>query len=374
MEDETTVLPMTMHAHPIQSVQVSCYKIPTETPEEDGTLSWKVTTLVLVELKCGEETGLGYTYADEATGLLIRSALAELVVGHSAMDIAGAYNVMRRKTRNLGGPGIVAMAISAVDVALWDLKAKLLQVSLLDLLGAGREGVEVYGSGGFTNYSDAQLSEQLGGWVRGGMGAVKMKIGRDAAADLRRVQAAREAVGSHARLFVDANGACSRKQALQQAERFAEWGVRWFEEPVSSDDLEGLRLLRDRMPAGMDVAAGEYGYEARYFRRMLEAGAVDVLQADATRCGGITGFLQAAALADAFEIPFSFHCAPALHAAPACAAPSFFIGEYFFDHQRIEQMLFDGATLPKKGALHPDRSRPGLGLEFKRADATPYLL
>jgi L-alanine-DL-glutamate epimerase-like enolase superfamily enzyme len=157
-----------------------------------------------------------------------------------------------------------------------------------------------------------------------------------------------------------------------QAEKFAELDVRWFEEPVSSDDLEGLRLLRDRAPAGMHIAAGEYGYDPYYFRRMLDAGAVDVLQADATRCGGITGFLQAGALCGAFELPFSFHCAPAMHAAAACAVPAYWVGEYFHDHVRIERMFFEGNPRLVDGALVPDRSRPGCGLEFKRADAARY--
>jgi L-alanine-DL-glutamate epimerase-like enolase superfamily enzyme len=264
------------------------------------------------------------------------------------------------------------MAISAVDSALWDLKAKLLDCSLLDLLGAARESAEIYGSGGFTSYSVGQLQQQLGGWAAEGFKSVKMKIGRDPGADLDRVRAARKAIGPDVHLFVDANGAYSRKEALALAEQFAELDVRWFEEPVSSDDLEGLRLLRDRAPAGMKIAAGEYGYDSFYFHRMLAAGAVDVLQADATRCAGVTGFLQAATLCRTFQLPFSFHCAPSLHAIPACAAPSFLIGEYFFDHARIERMFFDGVPQPVDGALKPDRSRPGFGLEFKRKDAAPF--
>ena len=199
-----------------------------------------------------------------------------------------------------------------------------------------------------------------------------MKIGRHPAEDLSRVRAAREAVGPEAALFVDANGAYSRKQALAQAERFAELGVSWFEEPVSSDELEGLRLLRDRAPAGMDIAAGEYGYDLFYFRRMLEAGAVDVLQADATRCAGITAFLRVGALCESHGLPLSAHCAPSLHAHPACALPGFRHLEYFHDHDRIEHLFFDGAPTPVGGALRPDLSRPGLGLEFKRQDAARY--
>ena len=150
--------------------------------------------------------------------------------------------------------------------------------------------------------------------------------------------------------------------------------VRWFEEPVSSDDLEGLRLLRDQGPGGMQIAAGEYGYDLYYFHRMLQAGAVDTLQADATRCLGVTGFLRVGALCEAFNTPFSFHCAPALHASPACSLPGFVIGEYFHDHARIENLFFDGTPQLVDGCLQPDRSRPGFGLEFKRADAEQYLV
>jgi L-alanine-DL-glutamate epimerase-like enolase superfamily enzyme len=356
----------------IEKIRVSCYTVPTETPESDGTLSWDKTTMVLVEATAGGKEGIGYSYADISTGKLIESLLAEVVKGMNALDVPRSHGAMIHKSRNLGRPGIVSMAISAVDNALWDLKAKLLDSSLLDLLGACRESAEIYGSGGFTSYTIEQLQEQLGSWASEGLKSVKMKIGRDPAADLDRVRAARKAVGPDVDLFVDANGAYSRKQALAQAEKFSELHVRWFEEPVSSDDLEGLRVLRDRAPAGMNIAAGEYGYDPYYFRRMLAAGAVDVLQADATRCGGITGFLEAGTLCRAFELPFSFHCAPSLHAIPACASTSFWIGEYFFDHARIERMFFDGALQLVDGALKPDRSRLGIGLEFKRKDASRF--
>jgi L-alanine-DL-glutamate epimerase-like enolase superfamily enzyme len=361
------------HTHPrIDKIGVACYSVPTETPESDGTLKWDKTTMVLVEASAGGKQGIGYSYADVATGKLIESLLADVVKGMNALDVPGAHAAMLHKIRNLGRPGIVSMGISAVDNALWDLKAKLLNISLLDLLGAARDEAEIYGSGGFTSYTIAQLQDQLGGWAAEGIRKVKMKIGRDPVADVERVRAARKAIGDEVELFVDANGAYSRKQALAQAEKFAELGVRWFEEPVSSDDLEGLRLIRDRAPAGMHIAAGEYGYDSYYFQRMLAAEAVDVLQADATRCGGITGFLEAGTLSRTFQRPFSFHCAPSLHAIAACAVPSFFVGEYFFDHARIERMFFDGASQPVKGMLKPDRSRPGFGLEFKRADAAPF--
>jgi L-alanine-DL-glutamate epimerase-like enolase superfamily enzyme len=348
--------------------------IPTDAPESDGTLEWDRTTLVVVELTAGDTRGLGYTYADLATATLIRGALAKVVLGADVFAIPAANARMLQSIRNLGRPGIAAMAMSAVDVALWDAKARLLDVPLAGLLGLARPGVPAYGSGGFTSYTVDRLQQQLADWVAQGMPLVKMKVGRDAGADPGRVHVARVAIGARAQLFVDANGAYSRKQALALAGRFADDDVRWFEEPVSSDDLDGLRLLRDRGPAGMDVAAGEYGYDPFYFRRMLDAGAVDVLQADATRCGGVSGFIAAHALCDARGLPLSAHCAPALHVHLGCALTRVRHVEFFYDHQRIERMLFDGATVPRDGLLFPDLRRPGLGLDFKRADAQRFAI
>jgi L-alanine-DL-glutamate epimerase-like enolase superfamily enzyme len=288
------------------------------------------------------------------------------------MAVTAAWAAMRHSIRNLGRPGIVSMAIAAVDTALWDLKARVLDVPLVTLLGQVHAGVPVYGSGGFTSYPLDRLERQLGDWARHGIAAVKMKIGREPDHDGERVRAARDAIGPRVALFVDANGAYTRKQALAQAETFTEYGVRWFEEPVSSDDLEGLRLLRDRAPASMDIAAGEYGYDLPYFERMLEAGAVDCLQADASRCAGITEFLRVAALCDARSMPLSAHTAPSLHLHPCAALAATRHLEYFHDHVRIERMLFDGAAVPVAGRLAPDLSRPGLGLEFKRSDAARY--
>jgi L-alanine-DL-glutamate epimerase-like enolase superfamily enzyme len=354
---------------PIDHLGVSVYRIPTDAPEADGTLAWDSTTMLLVQASGGGRRGIGYSYTDASAAALIRGMLADVVVGSEALDVAAAWQAMAVATRNLGRSGIVASAMAAVDTALWDLKARLLDLPLVSLLGAARDGVEVYGSGGFTSYSDGQLTRQLGDWARDGIRRVKMKVGSDPAGDPRRARVARDAIGPDVRLMVDANGAYTRKQALLLAQDFAELGVDWFEEPVSSDDLEGLRLLRDGGPAGMAIAAGEYGYDSPYFRRMLEAQAVDVLQADATRCAGFTGFLQVAALCAARSLPLSSHCAPALHLHVDCAAPNVVHLEYFHDHVRIEEMLFDGVQRPVDGVLRPDRSRPGTGLELRRADA-----
>ena len=357
----------------VDDVVVATYRVPTDVPtESDGTYAWSSTTLVLVEATAGGVTGLGYSYADEATARLIHDTLAPLVCGASAMAIGETWAALVASVRNLGREGIASMAISALDVALWDLKARLLDQPLVTLLGASRGAAPVYGSGGFTSYTDAQLCAQLAGWVEAGIPRVKMKIGRDAAADIARVAAARRATGAEAELFVDANGAYERKQALAQAERFAEQRVTWFEEPVYHRDLEGLRFVRERAPAGMEISVGEYGYAPDTFAAIVRAGATDVLQADATRCEGITGLLVVDGLCEATATPLSTHCAPSLHAHVACAAKRVRHVEYFHDHARIEQLFFDGALTPRNGALHPDPSRPGLGLELKRADARRY--
>ncbi|MGH3029441.1 MAG: enolase C-terminal domain-like protein [Gaiellaceae bacterium] len=360
--------------HAVERLDVAAYTVPTDRPESDGTLEWDSTTIVIVELAAGGERGLGYTYADASAAQLIDRRLRKIVEGADAMDVGAVWEATIGAVRNIGRPGIAASAISAVDAARWDLKARLLDLPLVRLLGAVRAAVPVYGSGGFASYTIGELGEQLGHWVAAGIPRVKMKVGRKPEEDLARVRAAREAIGPDAELFVDANGAYDRKQALAFAEAFALEGVSWFEEPVSSDDLEGLRLLRDRAPAGLEISAGEYGYDPWYFRRMLESGAVDVLQADASRCLGITGFLRAAALADAYHVPLSAHTAPSLHVHPCCALPIVRHLEWFHDHARIERLLFEGAPEPSSGELAADLSRPGLGLELRRADAERYAI
>jgi L-alanine-DL-glutamate epimerase-like enolase superfamily enzyme len=356
----------------IEHCEVEAFKVPTDLPESDGTAEWDSTTLVLVRLKSGQARGLGYTYAHECCVPLIREKFFPLIRGKNAMDNRLLWELMNTSVRNFGKRGIASTAIAAVDVALWDLKARVLGTPLAQLLGAVREKIPVYGSGGFTSYGDKQLRAQFEGWIGEGISMVKMKIGRDPAADERRVRVARKAIGGDAGLFVDANGACTQQQAQAQAEKFSEQNVTWFEEPVTSDNLDGLRFLRKHAPAGMDVSAGEYNYDSIQARRMLETRAVDVLQADATRCG-ITGFLQTAELCDSFETPLSSHTAPALHAHLCCAAPRARHVEYFHDHVRIEQMFFSGATIAhKKGFLRPDLSRAGHGLEFKERDAAKF--
>ena len=359
----------------IDDVTATVYTIPTDQPEADGTLAWSSTTLVIAHVAGGGRTGLGYTYGSGACKPLIEGELAAAVAGQPVLDTGAALQAMVRAVRNLGRPGLVSYAISAVETALWDLKGALLGMPVLSLLGAVRDAVPVYGSGGFTTYEEPAARKQLERWTGDlAIPRVKIKIGESwgtrEARDLARIEFARKVIGPEAELYVDANGGYARKQAVRMARAMAPYGVTWFEEPVSSDDLDGLREVRDQVHP--DVTAGEYGYDLPYFARMVDARAVDCLQVDVTRCGGITEWLRAAAVAAARGLQVSGHCAPNLHAHVAAAAPNLRHLEYFHDHARIESMLFDGALDPAGGALRPDKSRPGFGLTLKEPNAARY--
>jgi L-alanine-DL-glutamate epimerase-like enolase superfamily enzyme len=360
---------------PVDALDVSLYVVPLAEPESDGTFTWTQTTVVLVEPVAAGIRGLGFTYGTSACGPLIRDVLAPAVLGADVFDIPAIWREMVAAIRNAGRPGVASMSIAAVDIGLWDLKAKLLGQPLFRLLGRSHERVPIYGSGGFTSLTDGELADQLGGWVHGqGIPRVKMKIGtaRGSAEerDVERVALARRAVGEEAALYVDANGAYTAKQAVRLARRFADLGVTWFEEPVSSDDLSGLAAVR--RATSVDVAAGEYGYDLAYFERMCAAAAVDVLQADVSRCAGITEWLRVAAVAAAHGLQISGHCAPLLHLHAACSLANIRHLEYFADHVAVERLLFDGVPEPKDGTLEPDQSRPGLGLGLKGKDAERF--
>jgi L-alanine-DL-glutamate epimerase-like enolase superfamily enzyme len=358
---------------PVEGVAASAFTVPTDAPESDGTFEWDATTVVVVEVRAAGRRGLGYTYGPRATGALVDELLTDELLGRDAFDVPGAWLALGATLRNAGRPGIGSMALAAVDIALWDLKARILDLPLAKVLDVLHEEVPVYGSGGFTSYTNQRLAEQLGGWVAAGIPRVKMKLGRDPEADPARLDAARAAIGDDAELYVDANGAFEAEEALAWAHRLRRgWDVSWFEEPVSSADFAGLRLVREQGPVGLDVAAGEYGYVLADFRNLLEAGAVDCLQADVTRCGGITGLLQASALASAHGIDLSGHCAPAVSVSALLAVQRLRHLEWFHDHVRLEALLFEGVREVHDGVVRPDLSRPGHGLELKRADVARW--
>lgn len=356
----------------ITSGQITALKIPTDRPESDGTAKWDSTTIIIVELTAAGVTGLGYAYTNVAAATVAQELVDKEILNQQAFDIPQLHSAMNNKTRNWGRPGLVSNAISAIDTCLWDLKARVLNQPLLSLIGKARDEIQAYGSGGFTSYSEKELIDQLTGWASEGFGSVKMKVGREPDKDVARVAAVQKALDGRAKLYVDANGAYDRQQALVKSRQFGDQGVTWFEEPVTSDDRIGLRYLVDRAPDLMQIAAGEYIYVLDDARLMIEAQAVDVLQSDVTRCGGISNFVKIGNLCETFHFPLSGHTAPSLHAILCCALVPACNLEYFHDHVRVENMIFDGVPQPVRGKLKPDLSRPGLGLEFKRIDSERF--
>ena len=360
----------------IESVQTRVYTVPTDGPEADGTLSWSETSVVVALVSAGGRTGTGWTYGSPACQKLIDGKLAEVVGGRDPMAVGAANEAMVRQCRNLGHPGVGADAVSALDVALWDLKARLLGISVSRLLGRQRDRVPVYGSGGFTTYDDGTTKQQVEHWVGDlGVEACKIKVGESwgqrVDRDLSRIRLVRGLVGDGIGVMVDANGGYSRKQAVRVGRTmYEEAGVEWFEEPVSSDDLEGLREVRDQIP--IDVTAGEYGYHLPYFAHMVGAEAVDCLQMDATRCGGYTGWLSAAALAAGHNLEVSAHCGPNIHAPVAAAVANLRHVEYFHDHARLDPMLFDGLPEVLSGTLVVDDTVDGHGMALSEARAERY--
>lgn len=348
----------------IEDMSVAAAHFPLPAPETDGTHCWDGTTIVVVRVRSEGKVGLGYTYNHAAVAPLIRDALYQEVVGADPFLMRRLWNRCSQKLRNFGRSGLSAAALAAVDTAVWDLAAQLLELPLYRMLGGCRTSVPVYGSGGFTSLDDEELVDQLSGWAQQGMHAVKMKVGRNAAADRRRVELVAQRLPEDVQIFVDANGALDRQTALSQAQHFAAHRVTWFEEPVDAEDFAGLRMLRDQSPAGLAISAGEYGYQIAWFRRLLEAGGVDVLQADITRCAGLTGFLTVAECCVAHHLPLSSHTAPALHRHAAMACPSLLHCEWFADHVAVEKRLFHGHPIIQDGCMSIDEHLPGHGLEL----------
>ncbi|MDH2416015.1 enolase C-terminal domain-like protein [Nocardioides sp. CER19] len=355
----------------VASVAATAYTVPTDQPEADGTIAWDHTTVVVVEARAEDAVGTGWTFAPASGAHVVADVLAPVVEGRSALAPATAQAAMVRAVRNAGRVGLVGTAISAVDIALWDLGARLQDIPLTRWWGVEPRPVPVYGSGGFTTYSDGDLRAQLAGWVDQGIPRVKIKIGESWGScerrDLERTALARRVVGHDVELYVDANGGYTAGQAVRMGRRFDDLGVRWFEEPVSSDDLAGLATVRAGVTA--DVTAGEYGYDLATLARL--APVVDCLQVDVTRCGGYTEWFRVAAVAAAHGLDVSAHCAPYLTAPVAAATPRLRHLEWFHDHVRIARELVEGYADPVDGALLP-LDGPGHGLRLRREAAERY--
>ncbi len=310
--------------------------------------------------------GLGVGQASPGVREVISNALRPLLIDADPMDIRQLWDDMFWLSRQFGSGGIGALAISAVDIGLWDLKAKALGLPLYKLIGAVRDSVPVYGSGGGTHLTKDELVAEAAGYVERGIPRVKIKVGKDFGRaekeDIERVTAVRDAVGYDVALYVDANSAYHPKQAIYLAKEFEQSQVGWFEEPVLTEDVEGLARIVGA--TSIQIATGEQEYSVHGFRGLLSAAAVDIVQPDVFRVGGVTAWLRIAELAETFNRPVAPHLAPLVHLHLACTIPNLKSLEYRDIDMEADRGWYHDVPQLNGGTWSPFPDRLGLGLEL----------
>lgn len=310
--------------------------------------------------------GLGVGDGGRAAQTLINESLKPILIGADPLFIEKLWDDMFWRVRGVGRKGLAFGAISAVDIALWDLKAKYFNVPLYKLLGAYTDTVPVYGSGGWTHFSADELVAEQAGYVERGMKSVKMKVGKDFGKsekeDIERLAAVRDAVGDDVEILIDANNGYYAKQAIRMARAFEPYRVGWFEEPVLADDIEGLAAIAAAID--IPVATGEHEYSKFGFRELIARGGADIVQPDIGRVGGVTEWIKVANLAHAFNLPVAPHAFQLVHLHVTCATPNLRIVEYLGAAEEFDKLVYTEFPEPIDGMWSPYPDRPGLGLEL----------
>ena len=318
--------------------------------------------------------GLGLGGGAQAARELIERTLKPRLLGQDPLHIERLWDEMFWAIRGVGRKGLAFCALSAVDIALWDLKAKFFEVPLYRLLGPYTETVPIYGSGGWTHFSVDELIAEQVGYVERGMRSVKMKVGKDFGQsereDIQRLAAVREAVGDDVELLIDANNGYYAKQAIRMAAEFAPYRVGWFEEPVLADDIEGLAAVARAID--IPVATGEHEYTKYGFKDLIARGGADIVQPDVGRCGGVTEWMKVAHLAHAFNLPVAPHAYQLVHLHLACATPNLRIVEYLGVVAEMDEIVYRDVPQPEGGMLSPFADKPGLGLALDPVAVDKY--
>jgi L-alanine-DL-glutamate epimerase-like enolase superfamily enzyme len=323
-----------------------------------------------VHLKTDEGVeGLGVGTGQDAIRSVVERNLKDLLIGQDPFEIEKLWNDMFWRVRGYGRKGVAFQAISAVDIGLWDLKAKALGVPLFRLLNPYTDRVPVYGSGGWTNFDEQELIAEQMGYVERGFPRIKMKVARDFGRaerdDVARLAAVRRAVGDEVEIYVDANNGYYAKQAIRMSMRFEDFDVGWFEEPVIADDVEGLRAVSQATT--IPVATGEHEYTKFGFKELIARGGADIVQPDVGRVGGVTEWMKVAALAHAFNLPVAPHAVQLVHLHCAMATPNLKVVEYLGVAERNDRFFYTEFPEPVDGWWAPYPDRPGLGLELNPA-------
>ena len=351
----------------VRHVQLSTATLPLSTPISDAKVftgrQRPMTEVVFLfaEISTAQgHTGMGFSYSKRAGGpaqYAHAKEVAEGLIGEDPNDIARVYDKLLWAGASVGRSGVATQALAAIDVALWDLKAKRAGLPLAKLLGAHRDSVRTYNtSGGFLNASLDEVRDRATRSLEEGIGGIKIKVGLpDSAEDLRRVAGVREHIGADVPLMVDANQQWDRATALRMGRRLEEFDLVWIEEPLDAYDAEGHAQLA----AALDtpIATGEMLASVAEHVRLIDARACDIIQPDAPRVGGITQFLRLAALADQRGLGLAPHFAMEIHLHLAAAYPR----EPWVEHFDWLDPLFEERLETRDGRmLVPDR--PGLGV------------
>jgi L-alanine-DL-glutamate epimerase-like enolase superfamily enzyme len=355
--------------HRIAAVDVHLVALPVAAGFADATRKVECVgyTIVRVRTDQGLE-GIGLTYHEvggEATRSLIQYDIAPKIIGRDPMDTEVIWNELFNYLRGVGRKGLTFCAISAVDIALWDLKGKILDLPLYRLLGGGRTKVPVYASGGWTSYDDDELVAEMQDMVGQGYTHIKFKVGVDGAMnpqrDALRVRKVREAVGPEVRLLLDANNCWDAATAVKFANIVREYDIFLFEEPVLADDIPGL--ARFRRGTDIPLATGEHEYTKFGVRDLILAEAADIVQVDGARAGGFTEMLKIAAMTQAWNLKIAPHAMEHMHLHLVSVAPNALFLERLRLFENVTNAVFIDPPMPVAGHMDIPQE-PGLGLRL----------
>jgi L-alanine-DL-glutamate epimerase-like enolase superfamily enzyme len=355
--------------HKISKVDV--HLVSSEVPAGIADSTRKVETLGFAIVRVTTDQGLegiGVTYHEvggEATRELIRRNMAPRLIGRDPLETEVLWQEFFHYLRGVGRKGLSFCALSAIDIALWDLKGKIAGLPVYRLLGGTRSRMPVYASGGWTSYDDDQLVAEMKSMVARGYAIIKMKVGFDGGRkinrDVVRVRKVRDAVGPDIRILVDANNCFDAATAVQLANRIRECDITLFEEPVFADDIPGL--ARFRRGTDIPLATGEHEYTKFGVRDLLLAEAADIVQVDGARVGGYTEMLKCAALTQAWNVGFAPHAMEHIHMSLVAAIPNALFLERLLMFEGVTERVFKNAPAPVDGHMTvPDV--PGIGLEL----------
>lgn len=357
----------------ITGVRSQLVLVPLDIPIVSAIRRADRVALVLVTVQTdGGITGLSYLQAFGVDqGRAVQALLAYLggvLDGEDPLLTLRCYQVMDRANNLLGRGGLATFALSGIDMALWDIAGKAYNAPVASLLGAAGTRVAAYQSAGLWLSSPPDVAAQALKFKAAGHGAMKMRVGRsEPAEDIEAVQRVREAIGGQVMLMADANQAWTPQRAVGLGRALERFDLYWLEEPVDHDDVEGHALVAREL--AVQVATGENSYLPQGFRALVEASAADILMPDLQRVGGITGWRQVAAIADAWRLPLASHLFPEISVHVLAASPTAALLEY---------MPWAQPLLAEKMEIHQGLievpARPGLGLVFDDAQVERYVV